>query len=73
MSLLFVYIKFKSFSEKYQEFRILNRVQLAKFSQGGRIRMDQARQPLYDYGDQEYNVRLTVGTPGNFAAITIKY
>lgn len=51
---------------------------MAKYARGGQVRLDKARQPLYDYADQEYNgnffskikaniyilVRLTVGTPG---------
>lgn len=48
---------------KYEEFRIFNRIQLAKHAQG-RSRLDKVHSPLYDFGDQEYNIRLTVGTPG---------
>ncbi|KAI6183083.1 Aspartic peptidase family and Aspartic peptidase domain-containing protein [Aphelenchoides bicaudatus] len=49
--------------KKYEEFRLLNRMQLARKS-GGPLRMDKISQPLYDYGDQEYNVRISIGTPG---------
>jgi len=50
--------------KKHEELRAFNRIQMAKYARGGQIKLDKTKQPLYDYGNQEYNVRLSIGTPG---------
>ncbi|KAI6181852.1 putative aspartic protease [Aphelenchoides besseyi] len=50
--------------KRYHELRVLNRVRIAKLSNPFVSRFDVARQPLYDYGDQLFDVRVSVGTPG---------
>ncbi|KAI6223432.1 putative aspartyle protease [Aphelenchoides besseyi] len=50
--------------KRYHELRVLNRVRIAKLSNPFVSRFDVARQPLYDYGDQLFDVRISVGTPG---------
>ncbi|KAI6195085.1 Aspartic protease [Aphelenchoides besseyi] len=50
--------------KRYHELRVLNRVRLAKSINPFVSRFDVARQPLYDYADQEFNVRVNIGTPG---------
>ncbi|KAI6203929.1 putative aspartyle protease [Aphelenchoides besseyi] len=54
----------KLFREKrFHELRVLNRVRLANFAKPSISRFASARQPLYDYADQVYNIKIHIGTP----------
>ncbi|KAI6241106.1 putative aspartyle protease [Aphelenchoides fujianensis] len=49
--------------KRLHEFRVANRVFLAKFAKGGVQRAAVAKTPFYDYGNMEYNLQVGVGSP----------
>ncbi|KAI6239400.1 putative aspartyle protease [Aphelenchoides fujianensis] len=48
--------------KRLHEFRVANRVYLAKFAKGGAHRAA-AQTPFYDYGNMEYHLQVGVGSP----------
>ncbi|KAI6239797.1 Eukaryotic aspartyl protease [Aphelenchoides fujianensis] len=49
--------------KRTHEFRVANRVYLAKFAKSGAHRSAVAQNPFYDYGNMEYQLQVGVGTP----------